>query len=63
MLGGRCYEDAGSPAFWPWVQILRACVRDVEPRVLASELGPAGADIAELVPDVRQSLPHLPAPG
>src|SRR5262245_20656867 len=60
--GGRCYEDDGSPAFWPWVQILRGCVRDADPRLVASELGPAAADIAELVPEVRQSLPHLPAP-
>ncbi len=60
--GGRCYEDDGSPAFWPWVQVLRGCVRDVEPRQLASELGAAAADIAELVPELRQSLPHLPAP-
>src|SRR4029453_17960968 len=34
---GRCYEDDGSPAFWPWVQILRGCIRDVDPRLLASE--------------------------
>ena len=60
--GGRCYEDDGSPAFWPWVQVLRGCVRDVEPRQLASELGAAAVDVAELVPELRQSLPHLPAP-
>ena len=57
--GGRCYEDDGPPAFWPWVQILRGCVRDVDPHRLASELGPAAAEIAELVPDIRQALPHL----
>jgi DNA-binding winged helix-turn-helix (wHTH) protein/tetratricopeptide (TPR) repeat protein len=60
--GGRCYEDDGSPAFWPWVQILRGCIRDADPRQLASELGPAAADIVELVPEVRQSVPNLPAP-
>src|SRR5688500_20409635 len=21
---GRCYEDDGAPAFWPWTQILRS---------------------------------------
>jgi DNA-binding winged helix-turn-helix (wHTH) protein/tetratricopeptide (TPR) repeat protein len=59
--GGRCYEDDGPPAFWPWVQILRGCVRDVDAHRLASELGPAAAEIAEIVPDVRHSLPPLPA--
>ena len=57
--GGRCYEGDGPPAFWPWVQVLRACVRDADPRLLV-ELGPAAADIAELVPEIRQSLPRLP---
>ena len=60
--GGRCYEDDGSPAFWPWVQVLRGCIREVEPRQLASELGAAGADVAELIPELRQSLPQLPPP-
>jgi DNA-binding winged helix-turn-helix (wHTH) protein/tetratricopeptide (TPR) repeat protein len=60
--GGRCLEDDGSPAFWPWVQILRGCIREADPRLLASELGPAAADIAELVPELRQILPHLSAP-
>ena len=57
--GGRCYEGDGPPAFWPWVQVLRGCVRDVEPRLLG-DLGPAAADIAELVPEIRQRLPRLP---
>src|SRR5262245_8661770 len=60
--GGRCYEEDGSPAFWPWVQVLRGCIRDVEPRQLAAELGAAAADIAELVPELRQSVPQLPSP-
>jgi predicted ATPase len=24
VLWGRCYEAEGAPAFWPWVQVLRA---------------------------------------
>ena len=26
-LWGRCYEGEGAPAFWPWVEILRAWLR------------------------------------
>ena len=26
VLWGRCYEEAGSPPYWPWVQLLRAYV-------------------------------------
>lgn len=62
VLGGRCYEGDGPPAFWPWVQILRASIRDADPRAVASELGPGAADIAQLLPDVRQSVLHLPPP-
>jgi DNA-binding SARP family transcriptional activator len=27
LVWGRCYEDEGLPAFWPWVQIVRSCSR------------------------------------
>src|ERR1700733_5350596 len=26
VLWGRCYEEAGAPSYWPWVQILRAYI-------------------------------------
>lgn len=25
-LWGRCWEGAGAPAFWPWIQVLRECL-------------------------------------
>jgi DNA-binding SARP family transcriptional activator len=59
---GRCWEAGGAPPYWPWVQVLRACVRERGAEQLADELGPGAADVAELVPDVRQRLPELPAP-
>ncbi len=27
---GTCWEGAGAPAFWPWIQVLRACLREVD---------------------------------
>jgi DNA-binding winged helix-turn-helix (wHTH) protein/tetratricopeptide (TPR) repeat protein len=57
---GRCYEGEGAPAFWPWVQVLRACVQDRDALRLRGELGPGAADIAELVPELRQRLPDVP---
>ena len=32
VLVGRCWEAGGAPAYWPWVQSLRAYVRDVRCR-------------------------------
>jgi DNA-binding CsgD family transcriptional regulator len=51
VLWGRCYEGEGAPAFWPWVQVLRAAVRDA-PLGALTQLGPAAAGIAQLVPEV-----------
>ena len=62
VLWGRCYEGEGAPAFWPWIQILRSYAQDCDPSALRAEMGPGAADIAELVSDVRERLPDLPAP-
>ena len=62
VLWGRCYEGEGAPPYWPWVQAIRSYVRDVDPEQLRSEMGAGAADIAEVVSDVREQLPGLPAP-
>jgi len=59
---GRCYEGEGAPAFWPWVQVLRACMHQREAGRLRAELGPGAGDIAELVPELRERFPDLPRP-
>lgn len=62
VLWGRCWEAGGAPAYWPWCQSLRSYVRTCDPDVLAAELGNGAPDVAELVPDVRDLLPGVPAP-
>lgn len=62
VLWGRCYEGEGSLAYWPWVQILRADLRERDVEQVADEMGTVIADIARLVPDLRERLPDLPAP-
>ena len=61
VLWGRCYEGDGAPAYWPWVQIIRSYVHDRDPEGLASEMGTGASDIAEVVSEVRERLPGLPA--
>jgi DNA-binding CsgD family transcriptional regulator/tetratricopeptide (TPR) repeat protein len=64
VLWGRCWEGAGAPAFWPWVQVIRGYVQ-VQAEDLASlrhDLGGGAADIAQLVPAVHDRIPDLPAP-
>ena len=60
LLWGRCWEGKGAPAFWPWVQLLRSCLRSTEPTALLAEVGPGARELAELLPELRELLPGLP---
>src|SRR5262249_43463261 len=62
VLWGRCYEGEGAPAFWPWVQLIRAYAQRHPPPTLREAMGAGAADIAQVVADVRQALPDLPFP-
>ena len=59
---GRCYEGEGAPAYWPWVQLVRAylAVRPVEDVVAA--MGAGAQDIARVVPEVAEAT-GAPPPG
>jgi eukaryotic-like serine/threonine-protein kinase len=59
-LWGRCYEGEGAPAYWPWVQIIRACSDSLAADVLRRDLGRGASAIAQLVGDIRDKLPGLP---
>ena len=54
VLWGRCWEEAGAPAFWPGVQVVRGYVQVQagDPASLRCDLGVGAADIARLVPAV-----------
>jgi DNA-binding SARP family transcriptional activator len=60
VLVGRCWEAGGAPAYWPWVQALRAYVRQAERGALRAQLGAGAADLAHLVPELRELFPDLP---
>jgi class 3 adenylate cyclase len=59
VLWGRCWEDGGAPAFWPWIQVIRGSLAagSVSDSMLA-EARPGLALIAQLVPELRDSLPR-----
>ena len=58
---GRCREDDGAPAYWPWVQAIRELVRDSDPVALAWQMGAGAAEIASLIPEVAERLDIEPA--
>ena len=56
---GRCWEGGGAPAYWPFIQILRACIADRDSEHLKELLGPGAGEIARLIPEIKLSLPSL----
>lgn len=63
VLWGRTLEGWRAPPYWPWVQIVRSYLEDLDGERAHAELGPGAADIAEIVPEVRELLPGLlPSP-
>jgi tetratricopeptide (TPR) repeat protein len=61
VLRGACWESGEAPAYWPWVQVLRAYLRQLEPAAPASELGPAAHYLAQIDPALRRRFPELRA--
>src|SRR5262245_8619686 len=56
----RCRECEGAPPYWPWVQVLRAWLEQVELDALWPILGVGAPYIAELVPEMRERDPSIP---
>ena len=52
VLWGRCWEDGGAPAFWPWTQVLRGLVNDRLARTNGDTQEPLLARVAAIVPEL-----------
>ncbi len=52
VLRGPCWDAGGAPAFWPWIQVLRALVRSGRPLGARPALGRGLADAVGLVPEL-----------
>jgi predicted ATPase len=62
VLWGNCYEGQGASPYWPWIQIIRSYVQAHDADQLCSQMGPGAADIAEIIPSLREVLPDLESP-
>ena len=58
-LWGWCYEQEGAPPYWPWVQPIRSYIQRTDAQVLGARMGPGASDICEIIPEIRDKLPHL----
>src|SRR5213594_3418677 len=61
-LWGRCWEGVGALPYWPWVQVIRAYLRSIQTERLRGVVGAGAAYLVQLVPELGERLPHLPAP-
>jgi tetratricopeptide (TPR) repeat protein len=59
---GRCWEAGGAPAYWPWVQVMRAWLRGREPDAVRQAVGGAAVDVVQLLPEVSHLFPGLSSP-
>ncbi|MGC1678550.1 MAG: AAA family ATPase [Candidatus Binataceae bacterium] len=59
---GRCSEDSGAPAYWPWTEILRALLRDRDRSSLDAILGDRRAQLSALIPELATSAPSTAGP-
>jgi tetratricopeptide (TPR) repeat protein len=62
VLWGRGWEDAGTPAYWPWVQVLRSYLRSVGAAAAIERMGTGAIDISRMLPEIRGHRPDLPPP-
>ncbi len=53
---GRCWEEGGAPAYWPWIQILRSLVRRPDSVELLNSAGAFAAHLSQLIPDAVGDL-------
>src|SRR5260370_21736322 len=51
---GRCREGRGTPAYWPWIEIVRTCVGDPASTRLSALLDSDRGESSELLPEVAQ---------
>ncbi|CAN5669152.1 AAA family ATPase [soil metagenome] len=61
VIWGKCWEGAGAPAYWPWMQAIRGHLRSVDPEVARLQLGAGASDLAQLLPELHRLVPDLRA--
>jgi len=62
VLWGRCWEAGGAPAYWPWSQALRTLTQALDAGPLRALLGARAADIAQMLPELREAIGDVPSP-
>lgn len=56
---GRCLQDEGAPAFWPWQQSLRSLVEKCDANEIREAIGVNGPVMARILPEVGTVIPGV----
>ena len=61
VLWGRCWEGEGSPAYWPWIQVLRALMRERgdDSSLRACLEGQRATWLLHVIPELQPDLPRI----
>ncbi len=62
VLWGRAWERGGAPPYWPWVQIIRACVRGISEDLMPSVTAAGMGHLIQLVPELAKHFPDVAPP-
>ncbi|NED95342.1 AAA family ATPase [Phytoactinopolyspora alkaliphila] len=55
--GGACWDRQGAPGYWPWVQVIRALERQLDPQTWADATSAAGPGLTYLLGDFTEPPP------
>src|SRR5262245_28214049 len=62
VLVGRCREGEGAPAFWPWVQVVRGLIEQLESSRIDRDVRALAPVLAQMVPELEGHFPGLAPP-
>ena len=62
VMWGRCWEEGGAPAYWPWIQSLRGLLTELDSEALHLVAAGKGGVLAQILPELRDHLPDLAEP-
>jgi len=57
VLWGRGYDDEGSPAYWPWAEVVTRCLESTGVAHARKLMGEGARDIAGMIPALRSLSP------
>jgi predicted ATPase len=56
---GSCWEGAGAPAYWPWIQAFRALFRTIAPADIHRVTRSGAAELTQIMPELDRLQDHL----